>query len=51
MALPCFIQLRRVKLLKILLLLEVLVEAGQVGSEAHDVIHFTNQNRIEVLYV
>ena len=51
MALPCFIQLRRVKLLKILLLLEVLVEAGQVGSEAHYVIHFTNQDRIEVLNV
>ena len=51
MTLPCFIQLRRVKLLKILLLLEVLVEAGQVGSEAHNVIHFTNQDHIEVLYV
>ena len=51
MTLPCFIQLRRVKLLKILLLLEVLVEAGQVGSEAHNVIHFANQDHIEVLYV
>ena len=49
--LSCFIQLRRIELLKILLLLEVLVEAGQVGSEAHNVIHFTNQDHIEVLYV
>ena len=51
MALPCFIQLRRVELLKILLLLEVLVEASQVRSEAHNVIHFTYQDGVEVLYV
>ena len=51
MTLPCFIQPRRVELLKILLLLEVLIEVGQVRSEAHNMINFAHQDPIELLYV
>jgi len=47
--LACFIEFRRVELLKVFFLFQVLVKIGQFRPQRQDVLHFAHQDAVEFI--